>query len=75
VGYPVADKEILLLDDEGQEVGFNRVGEIVVRSKYLSPGYWNRPDLTGIKFKADPTIRSRNSISLETWVSCFLTAA
>jgi amino acid adenylation domain-containing protein len=54
VGYPVADKEILLLDDEGQEVGFNRVGEIVVRSKYLSPGYWNRPDLTGIKFKADP---------------------
>jgi len=54
VGYPVEDKELLLLDDEGNEVGFNQVGEIVVSSKYLSPGYWNRPDLTQTKFKPDP---------------------
>lgn len=54
VGYPVEDKEILLLDDEGKEVGFNHVGEIVVRSRYLSPGYWRRPDLTEAKFKPDP---------------------
>jgi len=54
VGYPVEDKEVLLLDDTGEEVGFNRVGEIVVRSKYLCPGYWNRPDLTQAKFRTDP---------------------
>jgi acyl-coenzyme A synthetase/AMP-(fatty) acid ligase/acyl carrier protein len=53
VGYPVEDKEILLLDDEGREVGFNQVGEIVVRSKYLSAGYWNNPELTAAKFKPD----------------------
>jgi len=53
VGYAVEDKEIFLLDDYGKEVGFNEVGEIVVRSRYLSPGYWNRPDLTEAKFRTD----------------------
>jgi len=54
VGYPVADKEILLLDDEGKQVGFDDVGEIVVRSRFLSPGYWRKPDLTEAKFRLDP---------------------
>jgi acyl-coenzyme A synthetase/AMP-(fatty) acid ligase/acyl carrier protein len=54
VGYAVDSKEILLLDDAGQEVGINEIGEIVVRSRYLSPGYWRRPDLTETKFKPDP---------------------
>jgi amino acid adenylation domain-containing protein len=55
VGYPVQDKEILLVDEEGRELGPNAVGEIVVRSRYLSPGYWRRPDLTKLRFKADPS--------------------
>jgi amino acid adenylation domain-containing protein len=50
VGYPLADKEVLLLDDTGKAVGFNQVGEIAVKSRYLSPGYWRRPDLTQAKF-------------------------
>jgi thioesterase domain-containing protein/acyl carrier protein len=54
VGYAVEDKEISLVDDNGIPLGFNEVGEIVVRSKYLSPGYWNRPDLTAAKFTPDP---------------------
>ncbi|MGH7830378.1 MAG: non-ribosomal peptide synthetase, partial [Candidatus Binatia bacterium] len=54
VGYPLQDMEILLLDDHGREVGFNRVGEIAVRSRYLSPGYWREPDLTRAKFLPDP---------------------
>ena len=54
LGYPVDDKEIFLLDDDGREVGFNEVGEIVVRSRYLSPGYWLRPDLNEAKYKLDP---------------------
>ena len=53
IGYPVEDKEILLLDDAGRKVGFSEVGEIVVRSRYLSPGYWRRPELTEVKFKPD----------------------
>jgi amino acid adenylation domain-containing protein len=54
VGYALSDKEILLLNEEGSEVGFNEIGEIVVRSKYLSLGYWNDPELTAEKFRADP---------------------
>jgi acyl carrier protein len=54
IGFPVEDKEIILMDANGKEVGFNEVGEIVVRSKYLSPGYWNNAELTNTKFKCDP---------------------
>jgi amino acid adenylation domain-containing protein len=54
VGYPVTDKEILLLNDEGKQVAFNEVGEIVVRSSFLSPGYWRKPELTEAKFRLDP---------------------
>ncbi len=54
LGYPVEDKQVLLLDDDGREAGINEVGEIVVRSCLLSPGYWRRPEVTEAKFKADP---------------------
>lgn len=54
IGYPLEDQEVLLLNDEGQEVACNQVGEIVVKSRYLSPGYWCRPDLTRDKFLPDP---------------------
>ena len=40
VGYPTDDIKLLLLDEEGKEVGLGNVGEIVVKSSYLSPGYW-----------------------------------
>ena len=53
IGFAVEDKETFLIDDDGKEVGFNEVGEIVVRSRYLSPGYWNNPELTKAKFKCD----------------------
>jgi amino acid adenylation domain-containing protein len=55
VGYGVEDKEVLLLDDEGHAVGLMEVGEIAVKSRFLSPGYWNRPDLTSRCFIPDPS--------------------
>lgn len=54
VGYPLEGNEILLLDDDGNDVGFDLVGEIVVRSEYLSMGYWRQSELTQAKFVADP---------------------
>src|SRR4029079_13972114 len=30
------------------------VGEIFVRSRYLSPGYWGQPELTAASFAPDP---------------------
>ncbi|MEM7252481.1 MAG: alpha/beta fold hydrolase [Pseudomonadota bacterium] len=53
LGYPVADIEVLLLDEQGQSVPVGEIGEIVIRSRYLSLGYWKQPELTASKFIAD----------------------
>jgi amino acid adenylation domain-containing protein len=53
VGYPLEDMEILLLGDDGNEVEPNQIGEIAVRSRYLCPGYWRKPDLTRAAFLSD----------------------
>jgi len=54
VGYAVSDKEVSLLGIDGESVGFDSVGEIVVKSRYLTPGYWRDPKLTAAKFEKDP---------------------
>ncbi|MET0850232.1 MAG: amino acid adenylation domain-containing protein, partial [Candidatus Rokuibacteriota bacterium] len=54
VGYPVPDKELLLLDDAGRPVPAGEVGEIVIRSRYLAVGYWRQPELTARAFAPDP---------------------
>jgi aryl carrier-like protein len=46
--------EILLRDENGEEVGANEIGEIVVKSGYLPSGFWNRPDLTESVFLPVP---------------------
>jgi amino acid adenylation domain-containing protein len=53
VGYPVEDKEVLILDEQCKKLGPGEIGEIAVRSRFLSPGYWNRPDLTELVFTRD----------------------
>ena len=50
LGYVCADKEVRLLDDDGKEIGFNQIGEVVVHSSYLTPGYWRNPALNEAKF-------------------------
>ena len=35
-------------------MGFNEIGEIAVKSRYVSPGYWRKPELTKAKFIPDP---------------------
>ncbi|HUM15287.1 MAG TPA: amino acid adenylation domain-containing protein [Candidatus Nitrosotalea sp.] len=54
IGYPVEDMEILVLDEAGHPVDAGQVGEIAVRSRYLVPGYWRRPELTSAAFTVDP---------------------
>lgn len=54
VGYPIAGKELMLLDGDGKLVEHGQVGEIVVKSRYLRSGYWNQPVLSEEKFQPDP---------------------
>ncbi len=53
-GYMIGEREMFLLDDSGQQVEVDQVGEIAVRSRYLAPGYWRNPELTQQKFLPDP---------------------
>jgi amino acid adenylation domain-containing protein len=54
VGYATEGADICLIDDHGAALPCDAVGEIVVKSRYLSPGYWRRPDLSREKFIPDP---------------------
>jgi amino acid adenylation domain-containing protein len=53
-GQPAQDSKVLVLDDDGNPLGFNRVGEIAVQSRYLAVGYWRKPELTRAAFLPDP---------------------
>lgn len=53
-GYSTDGTEIMLLDEGGAEVDSGQVGEIVVKSRYLSPGYWNKPEMTAQTFLPIP---------------------
>ncbi|MGH7832899.1 MAG: non-ribosomal peptide synthetase [Candidatus Binatia bacterium] len=50
LGFPAEDTEVLLLDEAGDEVGLAEIGEIAVKSRYLSCGYWRNPALTKARF-------------------------
>ncbi|MGH7832251.1 MAG: AMP-binding protein [Candidatus Binatia bacterium] len=54
VGYAVPDVAVALIADDGAEAPPAGVGEITVKSRYLSPGYWRRPELTRASFLVDP---------------------
>lgn len=60
-GLAAAGMEILLLREDGSPADPGEAGEIVVRSRFLSPGYWGRPELTERSFRdasADGSLRS-----------------
>ena len=54
IGYPLKDKEVLVLDENLREVGAGEVGELAVKSRYISPGYWRDPERTQRVFVPDP---------------------
>jgi amino acid adenylation domain-containing protein len=55
VGFPLEGNEILLLDEDGNKLGFHQKGEIAVKSPYLAMGYWQDRELTDTKFLPDPS--------------------
>jgi amino acid adenylation domain-containing protein len=54
VGWAVRGKRILVVDENGCAVTQGDVGEISIVSEYLSPGYWNMPELSDSMFIACP---------------------
>ena len=53
IGRSLPGKDVLLWDEARREVASGDVGEIAVRSPYLSLGYWHDPQRTGASFLPD----------------------
>jgi acyl carrier protein len=57
---------VTLVDEDGEPVPDDEIGEIVVRSRYIALGYWRDPALTAAAFSTDPvdptirTLRTRD---------------
>lgn len=54
IGWPVARKEVILIEEDGAPVPDGDAGEIAVRSRYLADGYSNDPRTTAAKFHTQP---------------------
>ena len=50
IGFPVAGKEVVVLDENGATVAAGVEGEIAIRSRYIADGYANDAELTATKF-------------------------
>jgi amino acid adenylation domain-containing protein len=53
-GRPYEGIEIAIEDEEGNEVGPNETGQIVVRGRALAAGYWRDASLTAARFSPGP---------------------
>ena len=52
VGYPEKGKELSIVDEQGGELSVDQPGEIVVRSRFISSGYWQHDDESKVNFQA-----------------------
>jgi acyl-coenzyme A synthetase/AMP-(fatty) acid ligase len=55
VGVPIPGCQLLLVDEAGQEVPPNQIGEMVVMGPNVMPGYWRDPELTATVFRSGNT--------------------
>jgi long-chain acyl-CoA synthetase len=50
-GREIPGCEVKIVDDDGQEVGDDQVGELVTRNPGLAKGYWKLPEVTARRFR------------------------
>ncbi|MEU9375352.1 class I adenylate-forming enzyme family protein [Streptomyces sp. NPDC048255] len=54
VGRPLPGTSCAVVDEEGRVLPPGSGGELVVSGPHVMPGYWNAPELTGIRFRPGP---------------------
>ena len=51
IGRPNFYVQARLVDDNGNDVGTNEAGELIVRGPMVTPGYWQKPEATRDAFR------------------------
>jgi acyl-coenzyme A synthetase/AMP-(fatty) acid ligase len=51
VGIPMPGTRVFIADRNGEDVGANEVGELVVSGPNVMQGYWNAPEETRLRFR------------------------
>ena len=54
VGIAIPNTELWIVDENGQKVGPNVVGQLVIRGATVMRGYWEKPEATAAKLKPGP---------------------
>lgn len=54
VGIAIPNTEVYVVDDEGQRVPPDTIGELVVRGAHVMRGYWEAPEQTALRYKPGP---------------------
>lgn len=54
VGIAIPNTELWLVDEEGNQVGPETIGQLVIRGATVMKGYWEKPEATAKKLKPGP---------------------
>jgi acyl-coenzyme A synthetase/AMP-(fatty) acid ligase len=54
VGKPFPGTQAWIIDENGNRVGPNQAGELIVRGSNVRSGYWNHPDGTSERYRPGP---------------------
>ena len=52
--------EVKIVDDDGNDLPWGEVGELLIRGPNITPGYWNNPEATAKSF-VDDWLRTRDA--------------
>jgi amino acid adenylation domain-containing protein len=54
VGVAIPNTELWIVDEDGNKLGPNQVGQLVIRGATVMKGYWEKPEATAKKLKPGP---------------------
>jgi long-chain acyl-CoA synthetase len=54
VGKPFPGTQAWIIDEDGQRLGPDQIGELVVRGRHVRSGYWNDPAASAQRFRPGP---------------------
>lgn len=54
VGIAIPGTHVWIEDENGNQLGANQIGELVIQGKHVMQGYWERPEETARRFRSGP---------------------